>query len=135
LICRASLAALALAGAALTGAALSASAQDAPLVAITFGGESLTARAGDVVRAEATNQSGTPAVSIRLAPALDRPMADLTGQNIGAKGEVLICGVVRSRPVVMNRIETAQFVVFVDTAAEARQIATALMTGTCGPSL
>ncbi len=60
-------------------------------------------------------------------------MADLTGKNIGQKGEVRICGVVRSRPLVMDRIETAQFIVFVETATEAAQIANALTTGICGP--
>jgi preprotein translocase subunit SecD len=128
LIQRATLAALALAG-----VATSAAAEDAPLVEILFGGDRLTARAADVVQAKATDQSGMPAVSIRLASAFDRQMADLTGKNIGQKGEVRICGVVRSRPLVMDRIETAQFIVFVETATEAAQIANALTTGICGP--
>lgn len=119
---------------ALACAAFPVAARDPPLVALVFGNETLEAHAGDVVKARPVEQSGRPAVSIRLSSALDRPLAHLTGRHIGKEGEVLLCGTVLSRPRLMDQLPVAQFLIFVDSAAEAERLSRLLNKGTCDPS-
>lgn len=124
---RAVLATLAFAGAAYA---------ETPLVSIVARDAAMLAFAGDVVKAEPSlDLSNQPALNIRLDPRFDKQMAELTSAHIGDVVAILICGELKSEPVILTEILTANVVVSGLTEDEAKRMATMLANGSCDPAL
>ncbi|MBP9182691.1 MAG: hypothetical protein KBF78_06145 [Fuscovulum sp.] len=105
---------------------------ETPLVSVIAGTDAVHARAGDVDLAEATlDLSGNPALRVRLDPRLDATFARLTSAHVGEVIRILICGQVRSEPMLLTEISRAEFMVAGVTSAEARDLAARLTADNC----
>lgn len=111
-----------------------AAAAETPLVSIIAGADRIDAGAADVAAAEATlDMSGMPALRVRLDARLDAGFARLTAAHVGTVIRILICGQVKSEPMLQTEIHTADFIVSGLTPDEATRLAALLDQGSCGP--
>ncbi len=103
---------------------------DATVLEIAAGPDSIAVTAGQIASVTVTGPA-LPAISVVLTPEMRAPVETLTRAHVGEELILSVCGEDLIRPILRDPITSAEFMLSVAEAAEAKRIAALLASSDC----